>query len=282
MSRVVHGHRLPGPASSGRTRRRERGATLIEAAFAVPIFLTIMMGLIDLGVGVLQTSQVSGAAADGARSAIIWTSGPKPDVAGSAAHDRVREAVAGRLMGRDFTFEVRCVTPSDAVVACSAANPDRDLIRVSVHTEFQPVSPLGHNVAAGKMLSSSATMGLIRQPENLASTPSTLPEAPPPPVDTQPEPGPGCAVTGVDANPDSIDVVGNGHKVKSNVVFTVQTNGGCGTVTLEIGGNTISTGQNGSQYTGILAKHTQLGSGAQYLNVLVNDIVVATFTVPTH
>lgn len=284
MSRLARRRRDAGPTGD-RRRRREQGSTVIEAAFAIPILLTIMMGLIDLGVGVLQTSQVSGAAADGARAAIIWKTGSKPDVVGSAAHGRVREAVAGRLMGKDFTFDVRCVTPSDAVVACASADPDRDLLRVTVRSEFLPVSPLGHNIADGKMLSSSATMALIRQPENVASTPSTPPEAAPPvdqPPDPDADPAPGCLVTGVDANPASIDLNDNSGKVKLPVVFTVQTNGGCGSVTLEIGGNKISTGQNGSQYTGTLAKNSRLRSGNQYLNVLVNGIVVATYTVPTH
>src|SRR5690606_18961058 len=141
--RCAHLRLSPGPHATwprGRTGRSQRGVTVVEAAFALPILFSMLMALTDFGMGVLQTSQVSGAAADGARTAIIWRPGPnQPDVVGSTSHQRVRSAVAGRLMGREFTFEVSCLTPTGSTLACSAARPDRDRLKVVVRTDFQPV-----------------------------------------------------------------------------------------------------------------------------------------------
>lgn len=270
--RFAHGSLDPATPVGRRAGRGQRGNTLVEAAFALPILFAMVMGLIDFGVGVLQTSQVSGAAADGARSALLWKPGAvQPDVVGSPAHNRVKEAVEGRLMGHEFTFQVNCITPSGSTVACSAADPDRDRIKVTVRSPFEPVSPLGHSVAGNKVLSSSAAMGLTGLPEDIPSTPSTPPTLPAP-TDPGPNPTPGCQVTGVTADPSTINIIGNNPtKVHKDVTFTVQTNGACGAVTLML---------NGAPLPGnVLPGGTPLDEGDHSIVVLVNGISVASFTV---
>lgn len=265
---------------------------MVEAAFAIPIFLLIVMALVDLGSGVLQTSQVSSAAADGARAAIIWRAGnDQPDVAGSTSRLKVQRAIAGRLVGRTFTFDARCLDQVGATVACRNADPDTARVRVTVRSEFLPVSPIGHTVGEGRILTSSAAMGLVRQPDDLASTPSTPPTTSTTsttsttvPASSTTVPGPTsttlppCAVLAVSGAPNPIPVNGSG-KVMSNIVFTVQTNGGCGVVTVELNGLQIPTGQNGSTYAGNLGSGARIDPGTYPVLVLVNDIVVFTGTI---
>ena len=51
--------------------RNERGAALIEAAFALPFFLILMVGIIDLGTGMYDAMAVNAAAQAGATYAVL-------------------------------------------------------------------------------------------------------------------------------------------------------------------------------------------------------------------
>jgi Flp pilus assembly protein TadG len=48
-----------------------RGASLAEAALVIPVFLALVVGMIDLGIGVLHWCVLSEAARHGARQAIV-------------------------------------------------------------------------------------------------------------------------------------------------------------------------------------------------------------------
>jgi Flp pilus assembly protein TadG len=54
-----------------RTRRRRSAATLVESAITLLVFLILVLGMIDLGTGVLRYNAISQAARHGTRQAII-------------------------------------------------------------------------------------------------------------------------------------------------------------------------------------------------------------------
>lgn len=271
-------------------RRSRRGATIIEAAFALPILLTMVMALADFGIGVLQTSQVTSAAADGARAALIWRGGTdQPDVVGTPSHGRIEQAVAGRLIGRTFTFEARCVTPASATVACRLANAEVDRIRVTVWSKFRPVSPLGHVIAGDLIVTNSATMALVRQPENFPVTPSSVPTTTTMPTTTTTAPTtpttvpattttvpatttttiPACAVLSVSTDPSPLEGNGSG-KLRNDSTITVTTNGGaCGSMAVRVDDTSIGLA-GGPTYVGTLQRGMRLDIGANPVVVTSN------------
>lgn len=205
-------------------------------------------------------------------------------------------AIAGRLVDRTFTFDARCVTPSGSAVACSAADPETARLKVTVWSDFRPVSPIGRTIGEGRKITSSATMSLVRQPDDLPTTPSTPPTTttttttvPPETTTTSPPttsvPGettttlPPCEVYAAWPSPTPIPVNGAG-KPRSDIAFAVETNGGCGVVTVELNGIRIPTSQSGTVYTGMLGSNdARIEPGTHPMLVLVNDIVVFTGSV---
>ena len=52
-------------------RRDERGVTIVEAAFVLPLLFLFIFALIDIGLWEYQSTQASAAARDGARVGIL-------------------------------------------------------------------------------------------------------------------------------------------------------------------------------------------------------------------
>lgn len=155
-------------ADTVRSRRSRRGAVILEAALAVPIFLSFVLGFVDLGHAVLQTSQGTSASADGARVGILRYQ--QADVVGSSDWTAIEDAVRKRLVGQSLDpvngLKVRCVNSSGSKVTCASADPERDRIEVTVTWAYVPLSPLGHTLAIGN-IQGQATMGLVGQPIDL-------------------------------------------------------------------------------------------------------------------
>jgi Flp pilus assembly protein TadG len=157
MSRWSHISAAP-PAS----RSPERGVALVEAAFAIPIFLLMLLGFLDLGTAALQTSQATSGAADGARTAIVAHA--RADVVGSPNRIAIERSVRSHLVGQQVDeITVTCLTSDIVAVSCAAADPDTARIRVTVSWRYQPLSPFGKALAS-QTVKGSATMAIIRQP----------------------------------------------------------------------------------------------------------------------
>ena len=133
-----------------RSPRRRRGATLVEAAIVLGAFLTLVLGMLDLAVGVLRYHVVSEAARQGARLAIVhgalclpdydggpW--GPAPlDVAGTADNVPLVAALKrpnppGFLTALDLTETRIHVEWPDG------GNQPDQLVRVTVSTSYRPI-----------------------------------------------------------------------------------------------------------------------------------------------
>ena len=114
-------------------RDRTRGQALVEFAFAFPIFLLIVFGLIDLGRAVYVSNSLAEAARDGARygsvQARAWD---------ELRRDNVETWVLDRLTA---------VPGATATVECVTANPGlgctvEDIVTVTVETDLDMITPL--------------------------------------------------------------------------------------------------------------------------------------------
>src|SRR4051812_15031852 len=52
-------------------RSQRRGASILESALTLPVFLILVLGTLDLGMGVFRQHTISAAARSGARLAIV-------------------------------------------------------------------------------------------------------------------------------------------------------------------------------------------------------------------
>ena len=59
------------PQRRTRERTNRRGAALVEAAITLSAFLILVLGMLDLGIGVLRYNTIAEAARTGARAAIV-------------------------------------------------------------------------------------------------------------------------------------------------------------------------------------------------------------------
>lgn len=117
-------------------QRSERGSVLVEAALVLPLVILFMLGAVDLGMWVFQTTQAGSAARSGARVGILHYR--LADQTGSTDEASIRNAVA-RDAATDAVVSVviRCVGPGSTTVlpgGCSSASvvsPDRIMIKVS-------------------------------------------------------------------------------------------------------------------------------------------------------
>ncbi len=125
-----------------------RGSAMTEAAIILPVFLTLCLGMIDLGIAVFQNNAVAEASRQGARIASVhgslapsvWNGGPWGPTAYSGAGnstDAIPTAIsgAGALAGlnpANVTISVQWPTGGNSVL-------NGDTVEVTVSTNWTPV-----------------------------------------------------------------------------------------------------------------------------------------------
>lgn len=72
MKRLTHRKRVTG-------RQGERGASIVESALILPVFIILIFGIIEFGAFFFDINNVRNAARDGAREGSSWASGPTAD-----------------------------------------------------------------------------------------------------------------------------------------------------------------------------------------------------------
>ena len=111
----------------GRKRRRERGQSLVELAFALPIFLVLVFGIVDFSLGLKSWITITNAAREGARFAAV-SCGTATDDSDVVA--KTEEAAAD--LSSDVTVTVtNC--PGDAT----------ESVTVEVEYDYELITPLG-------------------------------------------------------------------------------------------------------------------------------------------
>jgi Flp pilus assembly protein TadG len=138
-------------------RPSRRGASLVETVLATTVFVTMALGMVDLGVGVFQNHLVSEASRQGARIASVhgslappgWSGGSWGTTAYSGAGDStdvipttIRNT--GALVGLDAANVTISVSwPDESNVASPPSytnvNPGTNRVQVTVSTTWTPI-----------------------------------------------------------------------------------------------------------------------------------------------
>ena len=133
-------------------RRRRAGQALVEFALVIPVFLLIMMGILDFGRAILAYNTLSNAARDGARVAIVdqSVSGGVPIGAQEAADQAIG-------LGLDpsadvdvvYTDPIGAACPSHAL-GCSAS--------VTARYQFRAITPIIGQIVGPIALEATTTL----------------------------------------------------------------------------------------------------------------------------
>ncbi len=129
----------------------QRGAAAVEMAVVLPVFVLIVLGIIEMGRAVMVANLVENAAREAARSAIL----------NGATNSSVANVATTALQNSAG------VAPGNVSVAISVAGVSggqvgtaqpRDMITVTVTVPYASVSWLPPKYMAGKSLTSSCSM----------------------------------------------------------------------------------------------------------------------------
>lgn len=124
---------------------------MVEFALVFPIFILIVMGVVDLGRAVWQYNTLSNAAREGARYGIVLKN---PD--GTARTDaQITDVVKEKAVGVDITGG------GSVVIAFPDGRTAEKPIKVTVTYQYQPVAPLISAVIPGGAINLSATSQMI-------------------------------------------------------------------------------------------------------------------------
>ena len=153
-----------------RLRRDERGVTMVEAAFVIPILFLFIFALIDIGLWVFETSQASSAARDGARAGIVLRLNGSTGAAKTANETTIRNAVVARLADNRITdptndITITCLTSADAPVNCENVASGSGRLRVTVRWQRPFLTFVGGIFGgADRTVTGKATMVVVGRP----------------------------------------------------------------------------------------------------------------------
>ena len=136
--------------------RRDTGQSVVEFALVVPVFLLLLAGMIDFGLGLYSDITVTNAAREGARLGVAMPySAAAPSAYTSAIDARVRD-MATSLDGTNLTVTTSCLRPSGSSwVACSGTPyQSGDAVVVKVDYTYKMLWPL----AIGTVIPLSSTV----------------------------------------------------------------------------------------------------------------------------
>ena len=133
-----------------RLRRDERGAALLEMAFALPMLLLISIGILEFG-RAFQTWQIlTNAAREGARVAVL------PGITDSMVTARVEEYVEAGVLDPDATTTV--TIQHDVPISYGSGTATGSKVIVSYPFKFMVLNGVAKLVASSTTLGSDFTM----------------------------------------------------------------------------------------------------------------------------
>jgi Flp pilus assembly protein TadG len=123
-----------GRPSTG--RHRSRGQSVVEFALILPLFLLLLSGMVDFGIGLYDYMTIVTAARDGARVGASTCGTATPGCTAS-----IRNHVA--LSGLSPTVTVACTTPGGAATSCDAGGAKGGgSVTVTARYTYQMIWPL--------------------------------------------------------------------------------------------------------------------------------------------
>ena len=142
-----------GSRRGHRGRRVKRGQAIVEFALAFPIFILLLIGLIEGGRYVFYSETLNHAAREGARYAIIHGENSQPaaertgrpdDPSGEAIKQAVRDAAVGLNDPGAIVFpDDPCYgSRDDPVQPCSLLNSRGVPVTVTLEYTYTPIVPI--------------------------------------------------------------------------------------------------------------------------------------------
>ena len=132
-------------------RRRSGGQALVEFALVIPVFLLLLAGMIDFGIGLYSNMTINNAARDGAR--LGATACTAVDCTGGSNPVSARVIAASSGLGPTVTVVCRAAS-NNAVVPCqpkatptSAGVVKGDSIAVTASYTYRMIWPLTFGTA---------------------------------------------------------------------------------------------------------------------------------------
>src|SRR6476620_8735411 len=122
-------------------RHRSRGQSLVEFALVLPVFLLILMGIVDFGMAVYKFNGVSQAAREIARvTSVHPCAGATPCAPGSSTQTadvvKIQKGLIPGLTSPTFA----CV--DNAGVVSPTCDFSKDSVQVTVTAPYKPVTPI--------------------------------------------------------------------------------------------------------------------------------------------
>jgi len=137
---------LHEPRELERTRRRQRGQTLVEFAIVLIPFLFMLMGVLDLGRGIYTNNGVAQAAREIARvTSVHQCTGACTSATWSAETAEVVSTQQNLVPGlTPSNVTIDCVTVADTPASLSSEGscPPGKYIRVTTSVSFRLVTPM--------------------------------------------------------------------------------------------------------------------------------------------
>lgn len=146
---------MSGRPSTRRRRHPRRGATVLELAIVLGIFVTLTFGMIDMGILIFRYHIISNAACQGARRAIVHGSqasvlgswGPTkigPDVATTTGVPIIDGSTDPNYPDGLKNILTSCDLSNTYITVewIDGSNAPGNRVRVTVATKYSPVVPL--------------------------------------------------------------------------------------------------------------------------------------------
>ena len=146
------------PTISVKKKNARRGAAMVEMALVLPVFLMLIMGIIEFGRAMMVSNLVTNAAREGARMAVL--DGSSNTEVSAAVRTFLQGAISSSLTTSDIGISIT-VTPApgnpNPANNVGSASP-RDLIAVQVSLPFNKVALIPGKYLAGKTLTGTSAM----------------------------------------------------------------------------------------------------------------------------
>jgi Flp pilus assembly protein TadG len=149
------------PTTRSRRRgRRTRGQSLVEFALILPLFLLLLAGMIDFGLGLYSYMTIINAARDGARLGSTACAAATP-ACSAAISSRVTAGAGGLSVAVTPTCKTSATaTPPNATVSCdSGSAKGGGSVTVTVQYTYQMIWPLTFGTSIPM---SSASMFMVQ------------------------------------------------------------------------------------------------------------------------
>jgi len=136
---------------------RTDGQGLAEFAIAIPVFLILLMAVVDFGMAIYKYNGVSQAAREIARVTSVYPcAGATPCVPGSSAETAAVVAVQKTLVPGLGNPTITCIDDTGATVAPNPCDFSKDSIKVEIIAPYSPVTPILGLVGTWNMKGSSS------------------------------------------------------------------------------------------------------------------------------